>query len=199
MPFNAQHSRCNATPLPFVVDIAGKGRDAVERMIDKINGDMFLDFSHSSFHFDDVDLRNVEDEVFSTDSDEPSKRVSFPDDEVSHVWERPFTTAEEKQLLFYSGKDISKFRLEYRAIVRAHRDAQIKAQLELPSPPSSSAPLPGVSSYKQPMHLSGFSSILHKATQIANAVSQSGKFFAKYSNQEDASDAMLVVDTLYLF
>lgn len=199
MPFNAQHSRCYATSLPFVVDIAGKGRDAVERMIDKINGDMFLDFSQSSYHLDDVDLSNDDVEEYSTDSGEPSKRVSFPHDEVSHVWERPFTTAEEKQLLFYSGKDISRFRLEYRSIVRAHRDAQIQAQLECPPPTSALAPLSTLSSYKHPMHLSGFSSMLNKATQIANAVSQSGKFFAKYSNQEDASDAMLVVDTLYLF
>ena len=198
MPFNPQHSHCYATPLPFVVDIAGKGRDVVEMMIDRINGDMFLDFSQSSFHLDDVALKVDEDEGDSTDSNKPSKRVSFPEDEVSHVWERPFTTAEEKTLLFYSGRDISGFRHQYRAIVRAHKDAQMQAQRDLSS---TSVHFSAVSSVKKPipMPVSGFSSILLKATQIASAVSQSGKFLSKFSNHEDASDAMLVVDTLYLF
>ena len=183
--------------MPFVLDIAGKGRDVVERMIDKINGDMFLDFSQSSLHLDEVDLTSVEEMGDAADSEKPPKRVCFPEDEVSHVWERPFTTAEEKEVLFYSGRDISIFRHQYRAIVRAHKDARLQAQRELS--PSSSNVLSAVQSGNKPMHVSGFSAMLLKATQIANSVSTSGKFFSKFSNHEDASDAMLVVDTLYLF
>lgn len=194
MPVNAQYVRSFSGPQPFVVDIAGKGEDVVERMIDKINGDIFLDFSSSSFRFDEVDLdANDDDENDSNDSDEPCKRgVTFPEEVVTHVWERPYTTAEEKKRLFYSGRDIGGFRLEYRAILRAKRAAQIQAQTEqylqsaLTNPTARSAK-------------SGFSAMLSKATQVANALSQSGQYLSKISHQEDTSDAMLVVDTLYLF
>jgi hypothetical protein len=195
MPVNARYVRSFSGPQPFVVDITGKGEEAVERMIDKINGDMFLDFSSSSMRFDELDLNDNanDDENDSVDSDEPCKRgVTFPEELVSHVWERPYTTAEEKKLLFYSGRDIGGFRLEYRAILRAQRAAQIQTQTEqylqttLINPTARSAK-------------SGFSAMLHKATQVANVLSQSGQFLSKFAHQEDTTDAMLVVDTLYLF
>jgi hypothetical protein len=194
MPVNAQYVRSFSGPQPFVVDITGKGEDVVERMIDKINGAMFLDFSSSSLQFDEVDLNaNDDDENDSVDSDEPRKRgVTFPEEVVTHVWERPYTTAEEKKSLFYSGRDIGGFRLEYRAILRAKRAAQIQAQTEqylqttLINPTARTAK-------------SGFSAMLSKATQVANALSQSGQFLSKFAHQDDTSDAMLVVDTLYLF
>ena len=197
MPIKAQSNRSTSESRAFVIDIAGKRQDVVERMIDRITGEIFLDFSQSSFILDDIDMSNdnEENENSSVNSDVPSKRVSFADEEVSHVWERAYTTSEEKKILFYSGREIAEFRQQYRAIIRARRDALMQGQSILQSSTSQSSTF----SEKSSLTLSGLNTMIRAASQIALAVSQSGRSLVPLMNQQDSSEAMLVVDTLYLF
>lgn len=46
------------------------------------------------------------------------KSVAFPDDPISEVRTRPRTESHEREDLFYSPEDISRFRDEYRTILR---------------------------------------------------------------------------------
>lgn len=172
-----------------MIDIAGKGKDVVERMIDQISGDMvLLDLSRSSLlSVDDIYEDDSDSDSGSAHSDEEiTRRVSFSEDLVCDVWERPYTTLEEKPQLFYSGKEIWAFRLEYRAIIR-NRKAQRHAAstTQLTAAVTSSAP-------------SRFSAIMKKASQVASSFSQTGQFLSVLS-QEESPNAMHVIDTLYLF
>jgi hypothetical protein len=146
----------------------------------------------SSLPLDDIDLYGDDDDDESdTDSvDVPGRRVSFSEELIQDVWERPRTTPEEKPLLFYSGKQIWEFRMEYRAIVRRRRALAKNPMAGIPVTPTSR---PSKSSS------SGLSGLLKKATQVATSISQSGHFLSLFAETIDSSDAMMVVDTLYLF
>jgi hypothetical protein len=187
-----------STGSPIIVDISDTKKEVVERLIEELNDVMI--WNNSCQSLEDISL-NTDDEndVFHPcNSDIPQqKRVSFPEELVCDVWERPFTTCQEKTTLFYSRQEIATFRMEYRKMLRAQKEARLR-ELGMIPPSSSSSTM--LDSY--PMSLTGFSSMtgmLRKALQVTNSLSQTGTFFSLLGNQEETSDAMLVVDTLYLF
>lgn len=176
-------------------------------MIDKINGEMFLDFSGSSLALDDIDLYGGDDDdddeslTDSVDSDNDSNRkVSFSDELVSDVWERPYTTVEERKILFYTGREIGEFRMEYKANIKRRKAALIAARtLALTNPSNQATPSTPSKAQTLSTTLSGFGTILKKATQVGTALTQFGQFLPAFAQQEEVSDSMLVIDTLYLF
>jgi hypothetical protein len=195
MPVSNQYNAAHNRQKPHIIDVAGKGQDVIERMIDKISGEMVLfDMSESSLPLDYIDLYG--DDNDNDDDDESdsvtTRRVSFSEQLVKDVWERPRTTPEEKLLLFYSGKQIWEFRMEYRAIVRRRRTPAKGIPATTPTKAISSSSSSSSSS-------SGLSGLLKKATQVATFISQSGHSLSLFAETVDNSDAMLVVDTLYLF
>jgi hypothetical protein len=178
----------------IIVDITETSREVVERLIVEFNDVMALHNSCSSL--EDISMTTTttddeNDEYHSCNSDIPpqQKRVSFPEELVHDVWERPYTTLEEKSILFYSRQEIATFRLEHRRMLRAQKEARLR---ELGIIPSFSNQISSTS-------FSSMTGIFRKAVQVASSLSQTGTFISLLGNQEESSDAMLVVDTLYLF
>lgn len=143
---------------------------------------LFLEDSTTSFESLSLD-DGCSATVAIHEKDIVSRRVSFSEQLIADVWERPKTLPEDKNTLFYSGTEISNFRSEYRTFIR-NKVAQRKAELterQLASPSSHSS-------------LSSLSLMVGYMRRAAHLVSGS-----LLTSPHNAPETVLLVDTLYIF
>lgn len=180
--------------VPQIFDVSEKNIDAIERMITKVTGGAFLmDMVETD------DEESIEEECARTTRPQHCcrRRVSFSDNLIRDVWERPKTTAEEKGLLFYTAREFALFRYEYRlflrqalAISRA-KDEATASQQQQQQLKAASHDQNNNNTGASPISSYSLSSWYERAKHIANSLS--------HVEHHQPMEAMLIVDTLYLF
>jgi hypothetical protein len=108
------------------------------------------------------------------------RRVSFSEELIADVWERPKTLPEDRHTLFYSGTEISNFRSEYRTLIRnklAKRNAEFtECQSAAPSSQSSLSLMVGY---------------MQRAAHLVTG--------SLLPSPQNPPETVLLVDTLYIF
>jgi len=122
MPATPQYNSNPTTMRPHVINKAGKGQEKVLRKMDERSGNMLLfELSDSSLDLDDLEFGGeIIPKRNSSQSDAiPRRCVSFSDELVRDIWERPTTDPEEQQDLYYTAEEIWGFRMDYKASMRS--------------------------------------------------------------------------------
>lgn len=126
-----------------------------------------------------------DDDLSSSDSSSISsasssmRRVSFCEELISDVWERPKTPKEDCEFLFYQQSDYQTFRQDYRrALIQAVNRAKKQQHKE--------------DSYYVITYWAGW------VSQVVSAVKQEGINMSKALSQPPA-DTNVFVDTMYLY
>lgn len=150
------------------------------------DGDAVLHLQDSVSSFESLNIKDEYNFSGPLHLNYAQKTVSFPENPISEIWERPKTLPEDRNGLFYTGAEINAFRREYRALVSdkiAQRKAEMAASQGIVLPPQNTLFL--------------ILTFLQKATILATgSLSRSS---LQSTSCHCQTETVLLVDTLYLF